>query len=120
MFTPDITIGTDVFALRSQRSNSSDRSDTNQSISEPRVLTISHEKAKNNRVSSVVFIDDQKLVQIGSSVPQLDNIRVLVKLQYNPLSGRLTTEADVKLALTQLLTFLAVEANVDKLLNLES
>lgn len=120
MFTPDILIGTDTFALRSQRSTSSERADTNQTVSEPRILTIAHERAKSNRISSVVYIDDTKLVQSASSVLTPDVIRALVKIQYSPLSGRTATEADVKLAITQLIAFLSVEANVNKLLLLES
>lgn len=119
MLANDITLGTTVFALRSLRSTSSVRSDNNQAVDHPRLLTISHEVAKSGRVSSAIMIDDTVPVTVGTSQVGSDTTRVLLKLQYNPLSGRTTTSADLKLALAELAAFISVEANIDKILNRE-
>lgn len=119
MYTSDITIGTEVYALRSQRTNSSVRAETSQSVSEPRLLTISHENAKSGRVSSVIMIDDSKVVQIGASAPSLDTMRAMIKIQYNPLSGRTGIEAEIKAMIAALAAF-STDANISKLLNQES
>lgn len=121
MYASDITIGTKTYSLQSQRTLSSVRSDATRSVSEPRLLTISHENAKNGRRSSVIIIDDNKVVSIaGANVPVSDNVRVLLKVQFAPSGGRTTTTADINELLTQLTTFLGTPANVTKLLNQES
>lgn len=119
MYTSDITIGTETYALRTQRVNSSVRAEISQPVSEPRLLTISHETSKSGRVSSVVMIDDSKVVQIGSSAPTVDTMRALLKIQYNPLSGRTGVEAEIKAMIAALAAF-ATDANISKLLNQES
>lgn len=120
MFTTDITLNTHVYSLSAQRTSSSTRRDSARAVSAPRSLNISHETAKSGRVSSVAYIDDVAVVQVGSSAPATDSIRVLLKLQYNPLSGRETTETDLRAALTDLISFLSESGNVTKLLNQES
>lgn len=120
MYTSDITIGTENYALRTQRASSSVRAEISQPVSEPRLLTISHENVKSGRVSSAVMLDDSKVVQIGASAPTLDTMRVMVKIQYNPLSGRTDIDAEIKAMITTLTTFLGVAGNVTKLLNQES
>lgn len=119
MFTPDITIGTDVFSRTVTRPTSSVYSDNNQSLSNPRTLQISHETAKSARVSSAVILDDTQTVTIGNTtVP--DNVRILVKVSYNPLGGRSNLSDVVKSAIAQINAFVADEANITKLLNKES
>lgn len=118
MFTPDIVVGTTTYSLRAQRMASSVRGDSTQPVSEPRLLTISHETAKNGKVSSIMMIDDTAVVSSGA-VASSDTIRVLLKLQYNPLSGRTDIEATVNSAIDDLKALL-IPANITKLFNKES
>jgi len=121
MYTSAITIGTKTYDLQSQRTLSSTRGDASRAVGEPRSLTISHENAKNGRRSSVIIFDDTKIVSVaGASVPVVDNVRVLLKVQFAPSGGRTTTAADINELLTQLTTFLGTPANITKLLNQES
>lgn len=119
MFPSDLTIGTDTFSRTVTRPTSSTYSDNNQSLSNPRLLTVSHETAKNARVSSAVILDDTETVVVGSSMAA-DNIRVLLKVSYNPLGGRADLTNKVKAAIAQLVAFAGVEGNITKLLNKES
>jgi len=118
MFASDLTVGTRTYSLRSQRMSSSLRGDATRTVSNPRLLTISHETAKNGKVSSVMMIDDTAVVTNGTSVVN-DTIRVMVKLQYNPLVGRTDITTTIMAAIDELQALL-VEANVTKLLNKES
>lgn len=121
MYASDITIGTKTYNLQSQRTLSSVRSDASRPVGEPRLLTISHENAKNGRRSSVIILDDTKIVSVaGASVPVTDNVRLLLKAQFSPFGGRTTTADDINDLLTQLITFMGDPANVAKLLNQES
>lgn len=121
MYTPDLIIGTKTYALTSQRALSSIRSDASQPVTAPKTITISHENAKNLRRSSAVILDDTIIVSTaGAVVPVKDNIKVLLKVQFNPFGGRTTTTADINAAIAQLVAFLGVPANITKLLNQES
>lgn len=120
MFAQDIIINTKTYSLRSQRATSSVRSDATRSITAPKTVTISHEVAKSARVSSAVMIDDKVVVTSAAGVTSSDTIRALLKIQYNPYSGRTTTNADIKAAIADLVAFLGVTANVDKIINQES
>lgn len=119
MYPSDITIGSDTFSRTVTRPTSSAYSDNNQSLSNPRTLTISHETSKSGRVSSAVILDDTATVTVGNT-NVADNIRILVKVSYNPLGGRADLTAKVKEAIAQLVAFAGVEGNVTKLLNKES
>lgn len=118
MFTPDLVVGTTTYSLRAQRMASSVRGDSTQPVSEPRLLTISHETAKNGKVSSVLMIDDTAVVSSGTTASS-DTIRALLKIQYNPLSGRTGIEAVINSAIDDLKALLT-PANITKLLNKES
>lgn len=121
MYASDITLGTSTFALTTQRPLSSVRSNASAPVSEPKTLTISHENANSGRRSSVVILDDVKIVSTaGALVPVKDTVKLLVKVQYNPFGGRTTTTADINSLITQLIAFLNTPANVTKLLNQES
>lgn len=121
MFLPDITINTNVYSLQSQRTLSSVRSDSARSVSEPKLLTISHEIIKSGRIATAVMVDDTKIVSLpGAVVPTSDTVRAFVKIQYNPLMGRLTLEADIAAAIADVVAFLSDPTYVDKLLNRES
>lgn len=119
MFTPDIIIGSDTFSRTVTRPTSSTYSDNNQSLSNPSTVTISHETAKNARVNSAVIFDDTETVTVGNFMTA-DNIRVLVKVSYNPLGGRPDLTEKVKAAINRSIAFMQVENNVIKLLNKES
>ena len=119
MYPSDITIGSDVFSRTVTRPTSSTYSDNNQSLSNPRTLTISHESAKSGRVASAVIFDDTATVTVGNSIAA-DNLRVLLKVSYNPLGGRADLTDKVKAAIAQLVAFAEVGANITKLLNKES
>lgn len=133
MFEPAITLQTKVFDLKSQRVNSSVRGDASEPVSEPNTLTISHENAKNGKVSSAIILDDVKLVTaaintnltIGpsaalSSVSMPSAIRTMLKFQYNPLDGRDDIEAAVAVQAAQIVEFLGIPANIAKILNQET
>lgn len=120
MYASDITLGTTTFSLRTQRVNSSIRSDATQPLNEPNTLTISHDVAGSGRVSSAVMLDDVKVVQVGTSSPVADTVRVMLKVQYNPVSGRVDIDDDVNALIAELVAFLGTPANVVKLLNRES
>lgn len=120
MYTTDITLGTNVYSLTTQRINASIRSDAAQPLSEPNTLTISHENAKNGRRSSVVIFDDIKVLTSSSTLPLQDNVKVMLKVQFNPLGGRTTNEADINALLADLVSFISEPTNVTKFLNQES
>lgn len=121
MYSPDLTLGTSTYSLQAQRTNSSVRSDASQPLSEPNTLTISHEVAKNGMRSSVIILDDIKVVSPdGIKNVSADRLRTMAKFQYNPLGGRLAIEADIKAQIVELTAFLADDANITKLLNMES
>lgn len=119
MLANDITLNTRVYVLNSTRPNSSIRRVSGEPVSEPTLLTVSHEiNSKSGRVSSAVISDDTKNVVSGTvTVP--DTTRVLIKLQYNPSIGRASLDADIRAQIADIVTFLGSAANVDKLLNLE-
>jgi len=119
-FSPDITLDTQVYSLQAQRTNSSIRSDASQPLSEPNLLTISHENAKNGRRSSVVILDDTVVISPDGLNPTPDTIRLMLKLQFNPLGGRTDNEAVINALITQLSAFMADSTFVTKLLNQES
>lgn len=120
-YSPDITIGTDTYSLQSQRTNASVRSDAAQEVSEPNLLTISHENAKNGRRSSVVILDDTNIVSsVDATIPVADTIRTMFKVQYNPLGGRTDNETTIKAEIAKLVIFLGDVSNIDKMLNQET
>lgn len=120
MYTPDITIGTNVYSLVQQRTNSSLRSDPSTGILNPLLLTISHEQAKNGKVSSVVILDSEVTVDSTTALPVSDNIRLQFKVQYNPNSGRTDTAVELERLRALLVTFIDNPANIAKLLNKET
>lgn len=120
MFNQDITLNGKIYSYTGHVSpRTSVRSDAARPVSDPSLLTISHEIGKNNVRSTAVILDDSKSVVLGDKLSQ-DRIRVFVKVQYNPFGGRTDTEATIASLITQLSEFLAVPDNQDKLVNLES
>lgn len=119
MFVNDITIGSNTFAKQSVRPLSASYADNNQPLDNPRLLTISHEVAKSGQVSSIVMIDDTKVIPVGTTFVN-SKARVFMKIQYNPLQGRSDLVAAINAAITELTTFVGVAGNITKLLNKES
>jgi len=120
-YSADITLLTNTYSERSRRDYASVRSNASEPLSEPNLLTLSHETAKNGRVSSVVIFDDTKIVSLaGASLTTTDTVRTMFKVQYNPLGGRTDNEAAINAAIAELIAFLGVADNVSKLLNQET
>lgn len=119
MFLNSLTIGTDTFDKQTIRPLSATYVDNNQTLSNPRSLTISHEIGKSGQVATAVILDDNAIVPIGNS-NVTDKVRVLFKIQYNPLQGRTGLDTAIKAAIVQLTGFMSDSANVVKLLNKES
>lgn len=119
MFANTLTLNTHNYDLVSQSPYRSMRSDATKPVNEPSTLTISHEVAKNGRRSSVVILDDNAVINSGTLITK-DSIKAQFKIQFNPYSGRTDIEATISELITELTAFLAVPANVDKFLNLES
>jgi hypothetical protein len=120
MLTSDLTTTTPVatFSAISTRATSTLRSDAAQPLDEPRIVTVSHETQKNGKVSSVIYIDDTKNVLSGVTVvPSL--CRVQLKLQYNPLEGRVDIDATMAELYAQLTEIVSTGTNFDKILNKE-
>lgn len=119
----DITLGTDVYALSVQRQNGSVRSVASRALTEPLTLTISHEVAKNGKVSSVVIVEDSKLVPMDAScsnTPILDPVKAMFKIQYNPNVGRTDLDAAVLAVRDALDAFVSDNTIYDKFINRES
>lgn len=119
MFDNQLTLGTDTFAKQSVRPLSATYSDNNQTLNNPRTLTISHEVGKSGQVSSAIILDDASTIPVGNTLVT-DRVRILYKIQYNPLMGRANLAAAIKAASDQLVGFVSVEANLAKILNKES
>lgn len=119
MFDNNLTLGTQTFAKQSLRPLSAVYADNNQDLSNPRILTISHEVGKSGQVSSAIIIDDSKSVTIGNNIVS-DRVRVLFKIQYNPMMGRADLTTALNAAVAELSGFLGVPANFSKILNKES
>lgn len=121
MFANTLTLDTHNYDLVSQSPYRSMRSDATKPVSEPSTLTISHEVAKTGRRSSVVILDDNAVINSGTSITK-DSIKSQFKIQFNPYSGR--TAADIETTINeqiaQLQAFISVPGNIDKFLNLES
>lgn len=119
MFATDLTINTRTYNLIAQRATSSVRSDATQPLSEPNTLTISHENVKSGRRNSVVILEDQKTISNGTAIIN-DSMKIMVKVSYNPFSGRTDIGVDLENLRAELVAFLSVPANFTKLLNQES
>ena len=120
MLNQDITLGTSVYSLITQRATSSLRSDASRALDLPVSLTVAHETASSGRISSAAYLDSDEVVEDANGVPSTDTVRVMLKLQYNPLSGRTTTETELLRLRDQVIAFISDATNWDKMLNKES
>jgi hypothetical protein len=128
MYASDITLndGTNdhVYSQTLLFNGKSVRADAEQSVSEPNLLTISHEVANNGRVSSVIMRDNTRTVTAssvsGCAVSSIsDVVRTQFKIAYNPTVDRDTINAELTAQLKEIIGFLGVEANFTKFLNRE-
>lgn len=123
MLPSDILLDTRTFALQTQRTNSSVRGDAAKDLDNPSTLTVAHETAKSGRVSSVIIVDSAAVVDCDAScnlTPTTDNIRVQFKVQYNPLSGRTDTGAEILAVKAVLEEFLSTPDLFDRFMNRET
>lgn len=117
MLDANIVTLTSTYNLTTTRPTSSIRSDSAKPLDNPRVMTVSHDIAKSGRVSSVVYIDDT-LTTVVAGVASSSNVRVQLKLSYNPLEGRTDIASDIAVIYAELKEFLT-PANLTKILNKE-
>lgn len=123
MLPSDITLGDVTYALQTQRPTSSVRADSGRELEKPVTLSIAHETGKNGRVSSVVIFDSSEVISCDDTCainPTTDNIRVHLKIQYNPLSGRTGIDIELKRLLAELQVFMVSTDLMDRFENKES
>jgi len=84
-------------------------------ISSPKELKISTQGNSNNQQTAVILDD----YQLASDDVTQERVRVLFKLDRPKVSSTFST-SEIKYRINQLVDFLSVEANIDKLLNGES
>lgn len=123
MYAQSITIGTNTYDLTTQRANSSLRSDASTGLDNPNLMTVSHDTASNGKVSSVIIFDSEEVIPCNDTCvtsPQSDNIRVMMKIQYNPTSGRAAIATEIDRLRVLLDTFTSDATNWGKFINKES
>lgn len=122
MFNPDITLGSATFSLVRQRENSSLRRDPAAALETPQSLTISHETAKNGRVSSVIYFDHDEVIDCDSTcgIPGASaNIRTQFKISYNPSDGIVDIDTILAKQLAEMELWLVAADNMTKFRNKE-
>jgi hypothetical protein len=82
-------------------------------------LSVSHETAKSGLVSSVMIFDDSLTVTSSASAPIIDNYRLMVKLQRNPLGGRADGPQTIIDMRAELIALLSDDTSWAKFLNQE-
>lgn len=122
-FSNDITLDTHTFSNILRVGKRGVYRDAAAPLDKPATLTISHETTKSGRLSSAVIIDLDEVIPCSdtcSTVPVADNIRMLVKLSYNPLAGRADLPTDLALIKAHIIAFLVNSEDWPKFLNQES
>jgi hypothetical protein len=120
MLPNDVTLNSNTYALQTQRANSSIRGDGGRDLDKPVTLAIAHETTNSGKVSSVVYFDSAEVMDTNTCpTPITDNIRVQLKIQYNPKSGRSGIETEIARLITDLNSFMA-SSDFDRFLNQES
>jgi hypothetical protein len=122
MFATDITLtrtsGSKTYSLQSITGGRSVRSDAAAPLGQPNTLTISHQVAQQSGIvvdRHLARFDDSTAGTIaGSTVVTNPSVQLVLSCP-----RQVTTVAQMKDALSALTAFLAVGANVDKLLNNE-
>lgn len=119
MYPNTITLETIPYDLVSQNPYRSTRSNAARPVNEPETLVISHETSKSGTRSSVLILDDVKVINTGTSIIK-DSIKSHFKVQFKPYSGRVDIETVIQAQIARLQAFISVPANIDKFLNQES
>lgn len=119
MYNSRITIGEINYDLVSQMPYRSMRSNAARPINEPQTLTVSHETTKSGLRSSVIILEDVKVLNTSTSIIK-DSIKAQFKIQFKPYSGRADIEVTIASLIESLTAFIADPTNIDKLLNQES
>lgn len=120
----DITLNTNVYSLKTQRATSAVRGDSARDLDKPVTLTISHESQKSGKVSSAAMFDSAEVLPCDANActvePTTDNIRVMLKIVHNPLSGRLNVETELSRLKADLTALMADADFWTRFLNQES
>jgi hypothetical protein len=112
----DDLLATHNYDLISSLGSRSIRSDASQSISEPKRVLTSSEKAKSGRVGSVFIREDTSTLADGITQ---DTTRVQLKASYNPNSGITDQKTILRAQIAEVVSFFSVAANVEQFLNQE-
>lgn len=118
MLQETLTLGTEDFAKTVERPTSSERAIAGLNVGKSVKLTISHETSKTGTRSSVLIFDDADVV-IGEGNPKPVNNRLLLKLQYSPLSGRADATEVLAAQLARMQAALADDVLWTKFINQE-
>lgn len=113
-------LGTKTYQTTQSYPTSTIRSEGSSGVNVNDLMTVSHEKIKSSGKVSSVLIFDHTIVPTATDVCTSESsIRALLKVQFDPLDGRTTTEADITTLLEQIAAFIAVPDNVSRFLNQE-
>lgn len=119
-FSDDIVLGTKTYSLTIQRPTNSVRSDSTLAVDTPHLVTLSHETAKNGKVSSVAIVDFTAATTCTDTCGSAyDDVRAMFKLQYNPTIGVVNLDTVIDNSIADLIAFLSDSANLAKLKNKE-
>jgi hypothetical protein len=119
MYTNDLALDTTTFSLVTERPTSSLRADATAALDNPSLCNISHETAKNGKVSSVIYFDDDKISTDANGIVTSSLVRTQFKVAYNPNEGRTDIETVIARQIVLLQAFLNGAGNVDKFVNKE-
>lgn len=122
-FPDKITLQTVDFDLVSRSGTRAVRSDPLTELDNPSTLLISHETAKNGRVSSVVMREENVVISCNDTcdiVPQTSNVKVMLKIQYNPLEGYPDQAVVIERLFQQIIAAEILTDFLPKMLNKES
>lgn len=92
-------------------------------LTAPESLTISHEKSRNGKISSVVYLDYGQLVDCDNTcqvTPESTTLRAQFKLSYDPVKYGTLIGDNIDEVITLLVAFLSDSANVAKFKNQEA
>lgn len=118
----DIVLDGQTFSLVSNTANSSLRKDPARDAVSPATLRIASETTKNGQINSVIQLVDATLVPCGtgcSIVPLMSEVKLQLKLSYNPLEGRTDIDTAITDLRADLTAFMADTSLMTKFLNQE-
>lgn len=122
-FPSDIVLTDRTFMSVVTTPRSTVRSRAEADLLNPESLTISHEVAKNGKISSVVYREDLTVLPCGadacSTTAQTSAVRAQFKISYNPKMGDVNLDAALDDVIADLIVFLSDTSNIAKLINQE-